>query len=154
MKGDRRAWALRLRYAHGVNVEMIVDMVKRAGREIVPEQTNIPVAELNESFELFAAGERLAAMYAAKAAWNTANTLNNLVRFAPDIAAGRGTREGGRKGSEASRKTRRGTNSKRAKILGAQAGYKGGDAAKVATIARKVHASPQYIRRVLKQTGN
>lgn len=67
----------------------------------------------------------------------------------PLARAGQATMRGGKKGAEASRKTRRGAGSKRACILAALSAYRGSEPAKVATIARKTGATPRYVRDVL-----
>lgn len=68
--------------------------------------------------------------------------------------AGLGTSTGGKKGSVESRKTRRGPGSKRAKIIAELALYKGPDTERVATVAKRARSSKQYVRRIMKKTGN
>lgn len=70
----------------------------------------------------------------------------------PVFRAGAGTKRGGRKGAEASKATRRGPESLRAKILKEAMTYKASDKAKVATIAKRTGATPRYVREVLRKT--
>lgn len=68
----------------------------------------------------------------------------------PLARTGRGVKAGGTKGAEASRQTRRGPNSKRTAILKESKAYTGSEDARVATVARRIGATPKYVREVLK----
>lgn len=69
----------------------------------------------------------------------------------PVFRAGAGTKRGGRKGAEASKASRRGPESLRAKILDEDNAYNGPDTARVATIAKRTGATPRYVREVLRK---
>lgn len=73
----------------------------------------------------------------------TGDVLKPLARI------GRSIKQGGEKGAAASRQTRRGPESKRAKILAEARAYTGPAAAMVPTIAKRTSATERYVRNVL-----
>lgn len=83
-----RLFALRLRYVRGINIERIEAKAQEARGIIVAEQANRPLSELKEALKLFRAGERLAAMVAGQAAWNTANSLHIAIVTRADVVNG------------------------------------------------------------------
>lgn len=70
----------------------------------------------------------------------------------PLARIGRSIKDGGAKGAAASRKTRRGANSKRAAILAEATAYTGPQNAMISTIAKRVGATDRYVRQVLRNT--
>lgn len=83
-----RLFALRLRHVRGINIERIEAKAQEARGIIVAEQANRPLSELKEALKLFRAGERLAAMVAGQAAWNTANSLHFAIVTRADVVNG------------------------------------------------------------------
>ncbi|WP_281849132.1 hypothetical protein [Dyella sp. GSA-30] len=144
-----RLFALRLLHVRGINIEAVEGVFQRARDVFFADQVDSAAGEMRDALELFQAGERLAAMEKAQAAWNTANHLNDLMTNGA-TAAGRKLKQGGRKGAEASKISRRGESSGRSKVLAEAKAYSGSPAARVTTIAKRASVTAQYVRKVLK----
>lgn len=104
---------------------------------------------LNRANALYLEGYRLAALEAAQACWESSNGLYGALSQQQAIVIGKKVLAGGRKGGTSSRQVRSGNGSKRAAVLTALDEYTGGEAARVATVARKAGASQRYVRMIL-----
>lgn len=98
LQGDERLWALRLRWTNGVSVDRIRDTLKQA--EANGLASRLHESQLHESLQLFKDGEGMAAIYAAQAAWNTAEAVHNMMALKPVVLRDRvrliGHSKGGR----------------------------------------------------------
>lgn len=145
-----RLLALRLRHVRGIDLEGIEAICTRADGVIVAWQVKQVREGIKYARHLLSAGRRDAAMEAGQAAWNLALGLFNALESKREVQAGRALRTGGAKGADQSKITRRGKDSKRARILSENASYAGSDDARVRTIARRAGSTERYVRTVLK----
>lgn len=98
MEGERRLWALRLRWVHGVNVNRIAEAVQVAARGGVEGRQQIDEL-LEDSFDLFRDGEKLVAMYAGIAAQNLTHLAWDIFQTAPLVERGVKSRSATRRGA-------------------------------------------------------
>jgi hypothetical protein len=82
MKGDKRVWALRLRWNRGLNIDHILEVSKKVQPDLLSD-------ELGKSFQRFVGGEKLASMDCAQAAWNMANHLHESIKNYPLVRDGK-----------------------------------------------------------------
>lgn len=75
----------------------------------------------------------------------------NIEAVEREIKAGAKSRAGGRKGALSSAATRSGPISKQAKVLAENKIYRGAEAARIATIAKRAGATPRYARMILRK---
>jgi hypothetical protein len=148
---EHRIVALRLRWAGGLGVNLATAdvVIEQAKRVIIPEQVELAIQARDRVLECHGAGEYLAMMEAGRALFFAANDLNNSIVEGKAIRTGRKIIKGGKKGGSVPR-----AKGKADSIIAEGDARQSIDAAGVAAIARKVGASRQYVRRVLKEKGN
>lgn len=142
-------FAASARYRRGIDFAKIEALLVEAGPVVASWQLERLRQALARANDLYLDGHKLAALEAAQACWESANGLHGAMATRPAVQVGEKVRAGGRKGGATSRQVRSGANSKRAAILAALASYSGPETAKVASVARRVQATPRYVRKVM-----
>lgn len=154
LSGDDRLLALRLHWARGIDLPL-VDSSLEAARGIVVAKQLIRLREERDTFlQLHHEGELVAAVWAAQALWNSTNHLRDAIESRQARAAGQKVINGGKKSGEARRGLPPLPHSKEARIIAEAGKYQGAADAKIATIARKTEATPQYVGKILRKIGN
>ena len=143
----RNHWLHELTIQRGISVYMLDETLQSARGVIVESSLKHIESMRDESLRLFLAGDVLASMWAAQAAWEAAAGMNYALRDHPLHRAQWKRVAGGKKGAEI-RKGENPDSPKRDKVVAAIKSYKGSERSMASTIAKRAGCNPRYVRKI------